>query len=77
MVTALRDQKGVIFNGVYQSVTTIDSAGPEPCQLVLEGFWLTNACKMLSLNITDKQIDPFENCLVGRLPVKVIFPCCC
>jgi len=75
MIATLCNQESITFNCIYQTVAAINSSRPEPSKLVLERFRFTDTGKRFTLNIPNKNIYALEHCLVGRLPVEVVFPC--
>jgi hypothetical protein len=36
---------------------------------------VADALERAALDIADQSVDPLQNCLVGCLPVQIIFPC--
>ena len=77
MIPALSNQQGITFNGIYQPVTTVYSARPETGQLMLELFGFTDAGKRFTQNVPNQIVYALEHRLVCRLPIEIVFPCCC
>ncbi len=75
MITKLSDKYGVLSGTVDDSVFVIDAPRPVAGKTVLERFRLSAARKGIAHYFVNKTVDALEHSFVGRLPVKVVFPC--
>ena len=56
MIPTLRNQQGIVFDRVHQSVATVYPARPDAGQVMLERFGFADTGKRFALNLPDKLI---------------------
>jgi len=74
VISTLRDFQRRGGGAIDQSVLAVDPARPEAGQIALQRFRLARALKRMAQTFPDQAIDLPHHRLVGRLPVKELFP---
>nr|VFJ59322.1 MAG: hypothetical protein BECKDK2373B_GA0170837_10826 [Candidatus Kentron sp. DK] len=74
VITALRNEHGIVFHCIDKAVAVIDTARPETGQLVLQGFRFTDTRKGIAFDIPNQLIDTHQGFSILCLPIKVVFP---
>jgi hypothetical protein len=72
MAPALKKGDDVVFNLIDEPVFSGDSPGPASCQLMLQGFGLTNAAKGIRGRVLDEVINLVALLLFVPLPIDVV-----
>jgi len=74
VIPELGDQDGVVFDFEDDSMFGVDPPGPISGQGVSQRFGFSDTFEFVSLNIAYQLVNPFQNLLVGLLPVEIICP---
>jgi hypothetical protein len=74
VITQLSNEQGSVGDLVHDSVLIVDASGPVSGKAVLKGFGPTNPIEGVTPSLFDQLVDPFQDFLIGSLPVQIVFP---